>query len=164
MTKRILKIAAVYIVALSMLMVTACPPKDAVRNAIDASYRLPGATNDIIKAVREARDKGLITVDQGRQFGEPLNDLAKAEVIFVGMVKALNAAVKANGTADAAEVAKVRDFFDASVIEPFLRVLQVARVLSGDSIDLILVGITATRLLLRTIGLGLGSRSQNALR
>ncbi len=147
----------------SIVITSACPKKDAVRTAIDASYRLPATTNDLIAKVNEAKTKGFITADQSKKFGDLLSPLARAEVVYVGMVKALQAAVKANGTADPGQLGTLKTFFDAQVIGPFLQILEFCKVLSGDSVQVILVAVSGVRLLLRTIGLGIGSNFINAL-
>jgi hypothetical protein len=147
------------IAALCLLAIflTACPKPDPLKSAIKASYRLPAATNDIIAKVTIARDRGLITPEQARSFGTALNDLARSEVVFVGMVRAANDTFKRTGTLPDATRAGLRSFFDTSIIEPFLRVLELAKLLSGADVDLILVAVTAVRLLINTIAGGIGS-------
>lgn len=137
---------------------TGCPPKDAVRSAVDASYRLPATTNDIIRQVTTARDKHIITSDQAAKFGGFLNKMATAETVYIGLVKGLVAAMKANGNvADPSQLLNLRTFFDANVVGPFLQVLELTKVLSGDSVNLISLAVSAARLLIRTIGGGIGS-------
>lgn len=161
---RFITIVALYAVVLcSVAFITACPKKDAVRAAIDASYRLPHATNDLTDKIRVARDRGLITAGQSANFGAMLNKIAQGEVVYVGMVKALQNAIDSGTPATAADLANLRTFFDASIIEPFLRVLEAAKVLSGDSVTLILIALTAVRLLIRKIASGIGSGNVNRL-
>lgn len=148
----------------SVAFATGCPEKDKLRSAVEASYRLPGATNDIIAKVAEGRDAGIISQDQARKFGEALNKMAMAEVVFVKTVKTIHAAAKLNGgKANAGELLSARDFFDESIVGPFLEILEFTRVLSGDNVKLILLAVTAARLLIRTIGIGIGSNKINAL-
>jgi hypothetical protein len=137
---------------------TGCPKKDAVRTAVDASYRLPATTNDIIRQVTTARDKHIITPDQAVKFGTLLNQMATAETVYVGLVKSLVAAMNTNGgVADPGKLGALRLFFDEKVVGPFLQVLELTKVLSGDSVNLILLAVSAARLLIRTIGGGIGS-------
>lgn len=135
-----------------------CKKEDAVRSAVDASYRLPATTNDIIRQVTTARDKHIITPEQAAKFGDFLNKMATAETVYVGLVKGLVAVMNANGgVADPGKLANLRTFFDANVVGPFLQVLELTKVLSGDSVNLILLAVSAARLLIRTIGGGIGS-------
>lgn len=173
-----------YALVISQLaFATACPKKDALRAAIDASYRLPATTNDLIAQLTEARDRGIITVEQARRFGDIINPLARAEVVFVGLVKAANnvatridflntkAARTANDNAELVslkaelqtKVSGLKAFFDVELLGPFLQVLQAAQILTGDQVQLILLAITAVRLILRTIGSGIGSKRIDAL-
>lgn len=140
-----------------------CPKKDAVRAAVDASYRLPATTNDVIRQVADARDRGIITVEQSKKFGDLLNKMATAEVVYVGMVKTIEAALKSTGSADPGKLKDLSAFFDTSVVTPFLAVLEFTKLLSGDNVQLILLAVTAARLLLRTIGSGIGSMLFNKL-
>lgn len=162
--RSVFALIALYAVVLaSTALTTACPKKDAVRAAIDASYRLPHATNDLIDKITIARDRGIISVDTSKQFGAILNDVAKAEVVYVGMVKALQNAIDFGTAASPADLANLRSFFDAQIIEPFLRVLEIAKVLSGSDVQLVLLAITAARLLIRKIASGIGSGNVNRL-
>ncbi len=151
------------VVITSAAFTLACPKKSAVRSAIDASYRLPKATNDLIAKITIARDRQIITVEQARTFGALLNNVAVAEVTFVGMVKAMQAAIDAGTPATAEQLGTLRSFFDVSIVEPFLRVLELAKVLTGTDSQLILIAITAARLLIRKIAAGLGSANSNKL-
>src|SRR4051812_37503603 len=80
------------LVASSLLLTTACPQKSSLRQAVEASYRLPGLTNDLIKDVREGRDSGIISPDQASRFGDLLNKMATAELAYIDAVKVLQAA------------------------------------------------------------------------
>lgn len=144
---------------------TGCPKKDALRAAADASYRLPAATNDIIEQVATARDTGLISIETAAQFGKHLNDMARAEVVFVGMVRAAVAANSGNVNADAksAATAELRKYFDLNIVGPFLNTLELVRLLTADQKQLIMLAITAAKLLIRTIAGGLGSANYNRL-
>jgi hypothetical protein len=137
--------------------------KDTLAAAIDASYRLPAATNDLIADINAGKAQNLISPEQARKFGADLNVLANAEVVFVQMVKAAEATFKATGSIDPATQRSLRDFFDASLVAPFLNVLQNAKVLSATDSALILAGVTAVRLLLHTIAPPIGSTKQNSL-
>lgn len=157
--------ALILAIAAATLVTAACPKpkKDALRSAVEASYRLPAATNDVIAKVADARDRGIITAEQARTFGTHLNQLARAEVVFVDMVKAAKETFDRTGSVDPTAFRRLRDYFDASLIEPFLRVLEAARLLSGTDVALITTAITAVRLILRTIGRDLRSRSVGTL-
>lgn len=162
---RVFALFALYAVVLSTLaFASGCPGKDKVRAAIDASYRLPAATNDLIEKIRVARDTGVISVEQSQSFGSILNDVARAEVVFVGMVKTVHRATETEKRKPTpAELAGLRSFFDASIVEPFLRALELARVLTGPDVQIILLAITAARLLIRKIAAGIGSANVNRL-
>lgn len=154
----------VYAIAiLGVVGMSGCPKKDGLRAAIEASYRLPASTNDVIKQVTDARDRGIISVEQSQKFGKLLNDMAKAEVVFVGMVKAANAVIDAGGKVPPGQLSDLKTYFDAAIIGPFLDVLKLIGVMSGDDVQLILMAVTAVRLLLRTIGSGIGSQLMNKL-
>ena len=163
MKNTIVQLLIIAMLGASAVFMQACPKKDAVRAAVDASYRLPASTNDLIAKITEGRDRGIITVDQSKKFGELLSKVAASEVIYIGMVKAMKNAIDATGKPDAAAMKSLRDFFDVQIIGPFLNVLEIARVLSGDSVQVILLAVTAVRLLLHTIAGGIGSNFSNQL-
>jgi hypothetical protein len=150
-------------IVMAGLASTGCPKKDGVRKAVEASYRLPAMTNDIITQVTAARDKGIITLEQSKAFGDQLNKLAQAEIVYVGMVKALQNAIDNGQEPAPGQLISIKTFFDASIVEPFLRVLEMARILSGPAVELILVAITAARLVIRTIASGIGSTKKKAI-
>lgn len=154
-----INVALTLAVVASVLTTIACPKsKDQLRSAIEASYRLPAATNDVIAKVVEAKEKGYITADQSRELGTVLNDIARGEVVFVGMVRAANETFQQTGTIDKATQANLRSFFDSKILEPFLRVLEAAKLLTGTDVSLILVAVSAVRLLISTIARGIGSK------
>lgn len=157
-SKLVLTSMLLYCVVFASLVVTGCPKKDAVRQAVDASYRLPATTNDVIAAVKRARDQNIISLEQSKKFGEILGRLASAEVVYVKAVKAMNAAVKLNGgVVDQGKLIELRTLFDESVVKPFLEILQFVGVLSGDQSRMIMVAVATLRMLLVTIGGGIGS-------
>ncbi len=146
------------LVFLSVIGATGCPKKDVVRKAIEASYRLPATTNDVIAAVKDARDRNIITLEQSKKFGEILLRLSQAEVVYVKAVKSMYAAVKANGgQVDQAKLLQLKTLFDETVVKPFLEILEFVGVLSGEQSRMILVAVSTLRMLLVTIGGGLGS-------
>lgn len=137
-----------------------CPARTTtagVRGAVDASYRLPAATNDLIVHINEGTAAGIITPDQARAAGRSLEKLAAAEIIFVASVKSLNATFEATGKFDPAALKKLRTYFDSSIVVPFLAVLEIANVISGTTAIAITAAAGAVRLLLLTIGSGIGS-------
>lgn len=137
--------------------------KSALRSAIDASYRLPAATNDVIAKVAAARDQGIITPETSRSLGEKLNAVARAEVKFVEMVKVANAAFQANGVIDAITQGNLKAFFDSDIVTPFLDVLTIAKVITGPNAAALSLAVTAARLLIRTIANGIGSSKRSSL-
>lgn len=155
--------AIAQIVLLALVMTSslgfACERKSAVRRAIEASYRLPATTNDVIKQVREGRDRGIISTDQAAKFGEALNKMAAAELAYIDAVKIIKAAVEKGQTPDRSAMANLQFIFDSQIVGPFLDVLSLARLISGSQADLILLAVEAARLLLRTIGGGIGSQA-----
>lgn len=156
-------VIVVLAVLFCLILNSACPPKDRVRAAIDASYRLPAATNDIIEKVRDGRDRGIITPDQSRSLGTHLNTIARAQVVFVQMVKTIHETRARTGKADAIQLAAARDYFDAEIVEPFLKVLEDAKIISKDTGAFIVVAISAAKTLIRTIARGIGSGNSNKL-
>lgn len=160
-----LQVAMLLIIAAGVGTLTGCPKtqKDAVRAAVEASYRLPAATNDLIAKVTEARDTGIISVEQARNLGEKINVLAKAEVKFVQMVKVAEAASRALGAIDEAKKGEIRDYFDTSVISPFLDILSATNLLSGTNAALVTAGVSGVRILLKTIAGGIGSKRTNTV-
>lgn len=162
------KTAAVQVVILALIcssvaLLAACPKKDALRSAIDASYRLPATTNDLIRQIREGRDRGIISTEQASRFGDLLNKMATAEVVYVDGVKALKAAVDRGDKIDKSKLSGLQLIFDRDIVGPFLDVLSLTKLLSGSQAQLILLAVDAARLLLRTIGGGIGSQLTNAL-
>lgn len=149
-----------YAIVFTGLVTTACPqpmPAD-IRKAIDASYRLPAATNDLIDTIREARDQNYVSLETSQKFGTYLYPMTIAEKAYVKGVKALKAATdKAGGTLDQGKFAELQIIFDDQIVKPFLEILQMVGVLSGDNSKKILFAIAAVRLLLTTIAGGLGS-------
>lgn len=129
-----------------------------LRKAIDASYRLPAATNDLTNKIRAGRDAGIIKPDDAAQFGRWLEQMAKAEQVFAGMVKAAQTIVDRGDKVPELTFVELRNYFDLEIVEPFLQVLGKAGLLSGPDISIVIAGITAARLLIVTIGRGIGSK------
>lgn len=165
------KILATMLIA-QVLILTACPTSALdIKKAADASYRLPAATNDLIAKISEGEAAGLISASKAKEFGLYLNGAAKAEVVFVGLVKAANATIsqaeadQAAGKITPAAVKSIRDaqglnlrqFFDLNILTPFLNTLQAIGLLSAEANQLIGLAVTAVKALLSTIGRGLGS-------
>jgi hypothetical protein len=146
-----------------LLFTTGCPKKDVIRNAVDASYRLPAMTNDMISQVDDAYVKGFIDLDTVHKIGAATNKLAKAEKIFVDMVAAANKVYIQTGSYSAADISNIKIYFDSQLIAPFLDVLETLKLISGNTSALILTAIDAVRVLLQTIGKGLDSSAAKAL-
>lgn len=140
-----------------------CNSGNAVRKAVEASYRLPAATNDLIAQIETGRDNGIYTPDEARRFGVALNAMAKAEVIYVQSVKSLNAAYEATGKFDPAKIKDLKVYFDASIVGPFLQILEDARLISGAASTAIQLALSTVRIILTTIGRGFGSSHLKAL-
>lgn len=152
------------LILFSAFAFTGCPASTkTVKAAVDASYRLPATTNDLIKQIADGRDAGILSADDARHFGEYLNAMAKAEVVFVEGVKALQATFEATGHFDPVKLKNLRTYFDAAIVGPFLHVLESARVLSGSAATAIMLAIAALRLILREIGSGFGSSNMRIL-
>lgn len=149
---------AIAIAALfAVVMAAGCPKTDHVRKAAEASYRLPAATNDLIASIEQARDRGLISVDQARTFGRYLGEMAKSEAAFVQMVKAADELTRRNPAAAAGQVERLQIFFSAQIVNPFLEILELYGVLSGPAAAAIRTALTAVRVMLATIGGGFGA-------
>lgn len=155
--KTIFNFGIVVALIFSILATTACPKKDAVRKAAEASYRLPGLTNDVIAKIEDALSKNLITVDQARTAGGIINPIAKAEVTFVALVRSAHEIQKRTGTIPADMLGKIRTMLDADIIGPFIKLLEFHKLLSPEAAAAIGVALTALRLILTTIGTGFGS-------
>lgn len=145
------------VVLVSAFYATACPKKDAIRKAAEASYRLPGLTNDVISKIEEARAKGLLSVDQVRTAGGIISPIAKAEVTFVQLVKSAHEIQKRTGTIPADMLGRIRAMLDGDIIGPFIKLLEFHKLLSPEAAAAIGVALTALRLVLQTIGGGFGS-------
>lgn len=142
-------------------MSAGCPVKttpEKIRAAVDASYRLPATTNDLIKQIGDAQTQGLLSVEKRQEFGRILQKVAAAEVVFVASVKALDATYTATGQFDPTKLKDLKTYFDASIVDPFLSILSAAGLLSGTAAQGIQLAAAAVRLLLSTIGSGFGSR------
>jgi hypothetical protein len=135
----------------------ACPKKDAIRKSAEASYRLPGVTNDVIAAVKEGREKRIFSPELSAKFGDYLGQMAKAELSFVEAVRAADAVYQKTGSIPAGDLAKIRLIFDNEIVAPFVKVLELYNVLSGGSAALLTAAIGAVRVVLSTIGSGFGS-------
>lgn len=171
--------AFLVVVILAVSMLAGCPSgkSDAIRKAAEASYRLPAATVDILDKTKAALDAGTIDAATARKVGTILEPVAKAEVVFVGMVRAANAAAEraavlskmTNKTPDQAaelaslnaslrtQTAEIKRFFDLEIITPFLGVLEVAKLISGSTAQTVVLAISAARLIIETIGSALKS-------
>jgi hypothetical protein len=141
-------------------MAPGCSPsaEKALRNAADASYRVPGAVDDLVNKIRAGRDSGVLSADLAKDLGGLLEPAARATVVFAGLVKAANEAYDRGETVPAAKFAEMKMIFDLQIIEPFLRVLEKAQILSGDSVQLILLAVLALRTLLASIGRSFNSK------
>jgi hypothetical protein len=149
------------LVASSLLLATACPQKSSLRQAVEASYRLPGLTNDLIKDVREGRDRGIISPEQASKFGDLLNKMATAELAYIDAVKVIQAAADHGQNPAPGQLSNLQLIFDTGIVGPFLDVLTLAKVVSSSQSKAILLAVEAVRLLLRTIGGGIGSTAIN---
>lgn len=156
----------------------ACPAKkEAIRQAAEAAYRLPAATNDVIAKTNEALTNGTIDAATARKLGTLIEPIARAEVVFVGLVRTADAIAgqvetlsgKPNKSdSEAAQLLSlkaelkaktfdIKSFFDLRILSPFLDVLTVAKLLTGGQAQLVALAITSVKLILQTIGKGLNS-------
>jgi hypothetical protein len=158
-----LEIKATIAAIVFAIFLTGCPASDPLRSAVEASYRLPAATNDVVAKVTIARDRGYITAEQARSFGAVLNDLARGEVEFVKLARLANARFKQTGTFDAATQTELRSYFDGKIVEQFLAVVDLLRTISGPDLGLIVVAIAAVRALIKKIAGGIGSHKLAAV-
>lgn len=154
-------IAAIYCV---VFLTVACPKKkvDQVREAAKASYRLPGATKDLAEAIRDAKG-GIFSPAEKRNFGNILEPMAKAEIALVQLVKAAKEIYDRTGSLPADQASRIRQLFDVEIVKPFLRILELYRVLSPEASALLSAAIAAVQIFLRTIGVGFGSSLLNLL-
>lgn len=153
---KIFKIPIAVLVLFSVLFVIACPKKDAVRTAAKASYRLPGTTNDLIARIKLGVDRGIFTPAEARRFGEILEPITKAEVAFVQIAKTVERIYRETGSVPAHLSQELKDKYD-EIVNLFLDLLQFAGVLDASDRLFIETAVATVRLLLRTIGVGLGS-------
>lgn len=155
---------ALFAIYCVVFLTVACPKKqtDQVREAAKASYRLPGATKDLAEAIRDAKS-GIFTAAEKRNFGGILEPMAKAEIALVQLVKAANEIYKKTGTVPADQASRIRQLFDVEIVKPFLRILELYRVLSPEASALLSAAIAAVQIFLRTIGVGFGSSLLNLL-
>lgn len=180
---KFVKISGLIIGLLCLLFVTGCPPKDAIRESASASFRLPGAINDLVASVEEGTTNGVFTPADARKWGNALSPIAKSSVIFVGTVRAANTVfekiealkVKPDKTTDetgelarlntefASQKISIKTFLDASLVSPFLDVLQLAGLISGSQAQTVLLAVQAVRTILATIGRGFGSSAAGKL-
>jgi hypothetical protein len=159
---------------LSALVLPACNNRqiDALRAATEASYRLPAALNDLIADIEKNVADGTFSNADGRKFGGLINPVAKASVVYVGLVKAANALnderVALTAKADKTEaennqlaqltaklktdVPAIRSFFDLKILGPFLDIFEQFKLLSPENRALIELAITAVAAILRRLG------------
>ncbi len=166
------KILTVCLLLYSIIFTAAfkgCPTKstpetdERIRSIAKASYRLPGATNDIIEAIKTGVTKSIFTPAQARTFGGILEPITQAEATLVQLVKAANAYYKKTGTIDANQISVIRVLLDDKIIRPFASILEQYRILTPGASALLQAAIAAVRALLTTIGTGVGSTLLNLL-
>jgi hypothetical protein len=109
--------AAVLITAL-VLITTACPSNDQIRNAAKASNSLANLTNNVTDAVRIAFQAGQISVETKNKLADALILVAKEGKIFNTMIIANQAAAQ-NGTFPPNIFVQLSTQFD-KVVQPFL--------------------------------------------
>lgn len=164
MIKRLRFAIAIVAIFCVVFLTVACPKKqtDQVREAAKASYRLPGATKDLAEAIRDAKS-GIFTAAEKRNFGNILEPMAKAEIALVQLVKAAKEIYDKTGSVPADQSSRIRQLFDVEIVKPFLRILELYRVLTPEASALLSAAISAVQIFLRTIGVGFGSSLLNLL-
>jgi hypothetical protein len=176
---RIRQAIALAVVFVLVAAATACPSNkgDTIRKAAEASYRLPAATVDILEKAKAARDAGTLDAATAQRIGEILEPVAKAELVFVGMVRAAHsqadrladlerktnrspsesAEIQELKTSLRSQTASIKSYFDVEIVAPFLRVLELAKLISGSTSQAVVLAVTAAKLIIQTIGSALKS-------
>lgn len=158
-----MKSLIVCLVLFAAFVNVACPKKDAIREAAKASYRLPAATNDLIDRVKAGVANGVITPAQARAIGGILDPVATAELALVRLVRAADAIYRKTGTIPADQMARIKILFDSQIVTPFLKLLEMTKLLSPDASAMLGTAIAGVRLFLSTIGGGFGSSLMNLI-
>jgi hypothetical protein len=165
MKNQFIRFAIAALAIFSVFYATGCPAKtdSAIREAAKASYRLPAATNDLIAQVKEGTARGIFTVEQAHTWGIYSVTLAKSEKKFVAAVKVAELTYRKTGGVPAADLDTLKKLFDREVVAAFLNVLEQFKVLTPNASAILATAIATVRVLLTTIGSGIGSTLLNLI-
>lgn len=154
--KKLLQFTIALLLVWTVVITTACPKQDAIRQAAKASYRLPGATVDLENAIKSGHEKGIISADLARKFGDALLPASQAEQTLVVLVRAASKVYDKTGSVPAAQMSQITALID-TIITAVSNVISIFHLLPPNAQALLNVALTAVRVLLQTIGGGFGS-------
>lgn len=128
---------------------TGCGSSKTLQQAAEAAKDIGGGTRDVIKAVREAYEKGLITKEQKDHFADLLGSIARGGKKGVDVIDALFKSGVTDLTADKASL--LNKAFSDEVIAPFLELItDIAKLSDSQSMAIraAIAGLRTTILLL----------------
>jgi len=127
-----IQLLAALLVLGSVAPMAGCGQKQ-LAQAAEAAKDIGGGTRDVIKAVGEAYQKGLVSLEQKDRLADLLKAIARGGQKGVDAIEALN---KAQVTIlDATQRQQLTHIFDDEVIAPFLELLtELAKLSDGASV------------------------------
>ena len=148
MIQRVQKLIAVQlliavITAGAMMPMTGCGGAKHLGQAAEAAKDIGGGTRDVIKAVGEAYQKGLLSRDQKDRLADLLKAIAKGGQKGVDTIEALQRAQVS--TLDNEQRRQLTRIFDDEVIAPFLELLTELGKLSDSSSIAIRAALASVR-------------------
>jgi hypothetical protein len=142
-TERSKVLALVLMLALVSLPITGCGGEKTLSQAAEAAKDIGGGTRDVIKAVGEAYDKKLITLEQKDRLADTLKSIAKGGQKGVDAIELLQKQGVENPTPEQSRL--LMTIFDNDVIAPFLNLLTDLSKLSPSSSATIRAALASVR-------------------
>lgn len=141
--RRVLSIALVLVLLPSTFGYGPCNKQKSLSVAAEAAKDIGGGTRDVIKAVGEAFDEKLITLEQKDKLADLLGNIARGGQKGVAAIDALEkAGVTTLSGADAETLSRV---FTDDVVAPFLQLLTELGKLSDSSSAAIRAALVSVR-------------------
>ena len=120
-----------------------CGGEKQLSQAAEAAKDIGGGTRDVVKAVSEAYQKGLLTLPQKDRFADLLKAIARGGQKGVAVIEALQKAGVSELNGDQRKQLTV--IFDDDVVAPFLELLQELGKLSESSSVAIRAALVSVR-------------------
>jgi hypothetical protein len=142
------KLLAVQVLVLALVLggvapLAGCGGEKTLAQAAEAAKDIGGGTRDVIKAVGEAYQKGLLTLAQKDRLAALLKAIAKGGEKGIDAIEALQKTQASTLTSDQRQ--QLTRIFDDEVVTPFLQLLQELGTLSGDASVAIRAALVSVR-------------------